>query len=568
MSIEDDDLDIYASEEEFEYPEAPKLGTVDLPESRASPNLLHPPNPMTAVVCNKTFPTSNIRDTRSPSPPYETPTLDVPIVIEPLARPIPGVEHPMDLENRTTIVPLTQPFPHPLDSSQIISDIARRDTNLYWNVSGLRVINEEITQAYTGPLGTEPGIFAYGPISDTEVTPFCDYRIYIHACHHDVLDYFAYGGPKYLDGERVQLHRLPISPTLLSYSLEGLSEHSHVIQQIDAYLRGDPQFREGVLIPPELMSNPIPISAPDEVFFRFPLVEDLLGILAARSSYPRLSHPLGQLTLSQLRTFVSPKFPVLQNPDLLVRDLCTPDLPYIPASFLPFERCHPDDTSSDPPFSYFGCLPRYEAFLFQKYFPIHAPLLFHEVTATLQLVTLHADPKTRPPPSQGGRIDWDSLLEPYGFSDYFPTDTPMRLLFRACPTPTRNNVWFPRTHFVLQCARHVNQLIRAFETFFTTLEYEGLRDIFQDVALNKELDFLYSPILSYGQATYLTALYDFFLREHALFLARPILQLLHISFPEPHQLGMVFDHIIDTVERPLYSYLLYDEDDEDLVSSV
>ena len=316
------------------------------------------------------------------------------------------------------------------------------------------------------------------------------------------------------------------------------------------------------------MSDPILVStSTDNKYFRFPLVEKLLGTLAARLSHPRLAHPFGQLTLGNLRHFVSPKFPVLEDPQLFVKDLYPPELPYIPARFFPFERRHPGDITMDFPTPYFGCLSRYEAFLFQKNFPVYAPQLFHEATSTLQLVALHADPRLRPPPAQGGCINWEGILEPYGFSDYFPNDTPSQLLFRACPGPSTNNCWFPRLHFILHCVRHVNQLIRSFETFFTTLEYEGLRGICNDIELNKEVDFMYTPVLSYGQAVYFTALYDFLLREHAIFLARPILQLLHVSFPGTNHLDLVFDHIIDEVEPPHYSYLLSDLSDDDSDSS-
>jgi hypothetical protein len=401
-------------------------------------------------------------------------------------------------------------------------------------------------------------------------SPSYDYHIYVHANQErdrDVLDHFAYGGLKYLNGSQVHIHKLPISPYLLNSSLDGLHEHTELISQVEAYLRGDPRFKNGVQIPYELMSNPIQLPTPsNDIYFRFPVVETLLGTLAARLSYPRLAHPFGQPIIENLQRFVSPKFPVLRNPFLFIKDLHPPDLPYVRAQFLPFERCHPDESNLDLPFQYFGCLPRYEAFLFQKNFPIYAPQLYHEATATLQLVALHADPKTRPPLSQGGCINWEGILEPYGFSDYFPNDTESRLLFRACPRPSRNNSWFPRTHFILQCARHINQLIRSFKTFFTTLECSGFQSIVRHVAFNREVDFLYTPVLSYGQAAYFTTLYDFLLREHALFLARPILQLLHIAFPEPNHLNLVFDHIINEVERPLYSYLLPDEDGTDFSS--
>ena len=172
-----------------------------------------------------------------------------------------------------------------------------------------------------------------------------------------------------------------------------------------------------------------------------------------------------------------------------------------------------------------------------------------------------------PPSHRGGSIDWEGILEPYGFSDYFPGETPNRVLRHVCPRPSICNPWLLRAHYLLQCTRHVNQLIRAFETFFTTLEHEGLRDLVEEVDLNKEIDFLYSPALTFEQATYLMALYDFFLCEHALFIACPILQLLHISLPDTQYLDSVYDHIIDNIEPPLYSYMLLDGEDNDSSSS-
>jgi hypothetical protein len=422
------------------------------------------------------------------------------------------------------------------------------------------------TDIYLGPTGEKPGIFAYGPFSIYSYPPTTfNYHIYIHpSSDYDVLEHFAYGGPEFLYGNEVILHTLPISPSVIDSSVNMLLEYTTLTHQIEAYLRGDPQYKDGVQIPDDLLVNPIhiPTNVLDHVYFRFPLVETLLSTLAARLSHSRLSHPYGRYTLRDLKQLVNPLFPVLRNPsNALVKDLQTPELPFIQARFLPCESTHPEDTAADLPVPYFGCLRRYEAFLFQKKFPTYAPQLFHEAMATVHLVALHADPKTRPPPANGGVIDWKQVLEPYNFADFFPLDTPSHLLLRACPNSSTNNFWFPRVQYILQCARQINQLIRVFETFFLTIGYKGLRDLADEIWLNKEVDFLYSPILSYDQAVYFTTLYDFLLREHAGFLARPILQLLHITFPHTEHLDYVFEHIVDMVERPLYLYQLNREDD-------
>jgi hypothetical protein len=428
------------------------------------------------------------------------------------------------------------------------------------------------TDIYLGPSGEKPGIFAYGPFSIYSYSPTTfNYHIYIHpTSDHEVLEHFAYGGPEFLYGNEVILHTLPISPSVIDSSDNMLLQYTTLTHQIEAYLRGDPRYKDGVQIPDDLLVNPIhiPTNVLDHVYFRFPLVETLLSTLAARLSHSRLAHPYGRYTLRDLKQLVNPLFPVLRNPsNALVKDLQTPELPFIQAKFLPCESTHPEDIAADLPVPYFGCLRRYEAFLFQKKFPTYAPQLYHEAMATVHLVALHADPKTRPPPANGGVIDWKQVLEPYNFADFFPLDTPSHLLLCACPNSSTNNFWFPRVQYILQCARQINQLIRVFETFFLTIGYKGLRDLADEIWLNKEVDFLYSPILSYDQAVYFTTLYDFLLREHAGFLARPILQLLHITFPRTEHLDYVFEHIVDTVERPLYLYQLNREDDESSSSS-
>jgi hypothetical protein len=549
----EDHLDIYASDDENEpeIPAAPRPTTMELPLSQSS------------------FPLSDVRETWTANDAQDKnlPPSSISVIAE-IDESYTNTEHVKtevsdELPTHSSVSPSRPSFPD-LPSAEFDG----WDNHLYWNLQGPQCFSDDLPELYNGPISNEPGIFAYGPTSENNGT--FDYHIYVHSTYErDVLEYCGYGGPKFLNGEHVHLLQLQISPYTLDSSLDFVQEFGHIIPQVEAYLRKDPRFPNGVLIPQELQKNPIQITVPsDKVYYRFPLVEKLFGTIAARFSFPQLAHPFGQLTTHDIRRFVSPVFPVLQNPQLLVKDLFPPHLPYVPAHFFPFERRYLDDINPELPFPYFGCLPRYEAFLFQKNLPIFGPQLFHEALATLQLIALHADPRSRPPPTQDGRIDWDGILEPYGFADYFPTDTPTRILSRACTRPIKTNYWFPRAHYILHCARHINQLIRAFETFFHTLEYDdGLSNIVKDAKLNMEIDYLYSPILSIDQAVYFTALYDFLLREHALFLARPILQLLHISFPEPTQLNLVFKHIIDTVERPLYSYLLDDEEETNSSSS-
>jgi hypothetical protein len=89
---------------------------------------------------------------------------------------------------------------------------------------------------------------------------------------------------------------------------------------------------------------------------------------------------------------------------------------------------------------------------------------------------------------------------------------------------------------------------------------EGLRDIASNVGLNLDVDFRHNSMLDGNQAQYFTALYDFLLREHAINIARPILQLLLIQFPESEQLEQILTSIVDVIEPSPFSYMLYDDD--------
>jgi len=64
-------------------------------------------------------------------------------------------------------------------------------------------------------------------------------------------------------------------------------------------------------------------------------------------------------------------------------------------------------------------------------------------------------------------------------------------------------------------------------------------------------------LLEANEVVYLTALYDFLLREHTVNLTQLILHILHILFQHPYQLGTCRDHIVNAIE-PLYSYIICD----------
>jgi hypothetical protein len=571
---EDDELDIYATDEEI--PNAPALPTIELPAESISPpplQLRHPfspPTPMptpdfAAYVCDIIHPSSKIRSTISNSPDQSLPSAQteehqvistegykvnghlVGTLEGPPTRPF-GADYSQDTQQPSDGWNNTWAWDHP--------------SHFY---NGKPIEGEDIIEPYQPPVGDEVGILAYGPFPNPHSICSLEYRIYIHEANkYDVLEYFAYGGPQFLNGEEARLFKLPISPFVLDSSLDHIREYRDIIHSFDAYLRGDPRFKDGVTLPDEYLVNPFPISSAisNRIHFRFPLVEKLLSTLAARIYHPRLIHPYGQFSLRDIRNLVSPNLPVLLHPEYSVVQLRTPDLPYIQVKFPTQERRHIEDTDPELQAKYFGCLSRHDAFLFQKHLISYVPQLYQQAKATTHLLVLHADPTTQPPTGPRDTIDWEKALEPYSFADYFQSQEPFLVAFKACPRGSWHNYWFPRLQYILQCVRQVNQLIRSFETFFIHLGYDGFRDLVDQYSLNREVDFVHNPILSAEQAQYFTALYDFLLREHALYLAEPILQLLHISFPEPNQLNLLFRHIVNIIEPPLYSYVLYNDDDD------
>jgi hypothetical protein len=77
------------------------------------------------------------------------------------------------------------------------------------------------------------------------------------------------------------------------------------MQEIDTYF--DTRSSKTEFISRELLANPICAPDPDSniLYCRFPLVESLLCILAARCSRPCFGYPCGHYDLDEIRTLVS-----------------------------------------------------------------------------------------------------------------------------------------------------------------------------------------------------------------------------------------------------------------------
>jgi hypothetical protein len=323
----------------------------------------------------------------------------------------------------------------------------------------------------------------------------------------------------------------------------------------EAYLNGDERYQHGVQIPNKfLVGGRLMVNQQDGfLHYRYPIVEQIMSKLAARCNHPRLAHPFGQLQLNHMRQLVSPEFPA--NKGLPIRSMFTPDLPYIQVKFDPNEDRHAEDTVSD--FMYFGCLPRKFAYPFLTILPKYTFHLYSATCATYHLFLLHADPALQPKVDPNAKINWDELLEPHSFREIFPFAKPSRLA-ATVSNPNLPNHWIQRLPYILQCTRQLNQLIRFYESFFKSLGFEGLREIVETVGLNTSPDYVHNMLLEGDEVVYLTALYDFLLREHATNLAQMVLRILHVPFRHPYQLSTCRDHIINAIEPPIYSYIIRD----------
>ena len=85
-------------------------------------------------------------------------------------------------------------------------------------------------------------------------------------------------------------------------------------------------------------------------------------------------------------------------------------------------------------------------------------------------------------------------------------------------------------------------------------------NLFTKSTLNTDTSFEHNALLDSGEAAYLTAAYDFLLREHKCSVANEILNILHLPFPNPFQFFLVRENIIDFIESAPYVYSLCDGD--------
>ncbi len=267
--------------------------------------------------------------------------------------------------------------------------------------------------------------------------------------------------------------------------------------------------------------------------------------------------------LERIHHLVQPTYPTIHNEDLF--NLRCPELPYLQPEFEQDEPHHPDDTGDQLPNDYFGCLPWKEAFIFQQLYPKFSDTIYYTAVATRELLTIHAQSEVAfPTPTQ---LNWRELLDPFPFHLIFEdAPTPEALVNHIQQlTPGTPNQWISQVPHILQCSRQLSLFIQQLETFFQTLGFCGLRELADKVALNTNVTFVHNALLDSNEAAYLTAAYDFFLREHKCSTANEILNILHLPFPNPFQFFLVREQIVDIIDPAPYIYSLCEGDGMDSV---
>ncbi len=426
-----------------------------------------------------------------------------------------------------------------------------------------------------GVFGTSVGILGYGPFELNSLTEkanglsinpsLVEFRLYLHQTEiYDALDLFAYGGTQYEHDQYALIYHMPASPQVCNYTNDLTREELAFFEEVEKYLDGQ-QYPDGVPIPRNLMGDFIRNIYHDNEGpqYRFPKFEQLIATIAAQFAHKRFSHPSSQRMLERIHHLVQPTYPTIHNEDLF--NLRCPELPYLQPEFEQDEPRHPDDTGDQLPNDYFGCLPRKEAFIFQQLYPKFSDTIYYTAVATRELLTIHARSEVAfPTPTQ---LNWRELLDPF----------PFHLVFEDAPTPEAlvnhiqqltsgtPNQWISQVPHILQCSRQLSLFIQQLETFFQTLGFCGLCELADKVALNTNVTFVHNALLDSNEAAYLTAAYDFFLREHKCSTANEILNILHLPFPNPFQFFLVREQIVDIIDPAPYIYSLCEGDGMDSV---
>ena len=350
---------------------------------------------------------------------------------------------------------------------------------------------------------------------------------------------------------------MPASPQVCDYTNGLTPEELAFFEEVEKYLDGK-EYPEGVPIPCHLMGDFVWYIHFDSKGpqYHFPHIKQLIATIMAQFAHKRFSHPTSQRMLEGLQHLVQPTYPIIHNKNLF--NLHCPELPYLWPDFDQDEPCHPNDTGNQLPNDYFGFLPQKEAFIFQQLYPKFSDNIYYTTVATRELLTIHA--RSEVPFPALTQINWTEILDPFPFHlvfDETPTpEEPITLIQKG--TPGIPNEWIYHIPHLLQCSRQLSLLIQQLKLFFQTLGFRGLRELANKINLNTNVSFVHNALLDSNEAAYLTAAYNFFLREHKCSTANEILNILHLPFPNPFQFFLVRENIIDIIDPAPYVYSLCD----------
>ena len=367
-------------------------------------------------------------------------------------------------------------------------------------------------------------------------------------------DFFAFGGLYFKENEKVHLFELPLSPSSINPERIIPEDEAELMVLLRRYLEGDEDLADGVPVPKTMLIKPILVEVrpSGQCRERFPRLEYFLASAASTLDHLRLNN-FGPHQCSYLQTLTSPGFPVQAT----VGDIQCPALPLIRVQFPPDTPRHPLDTQET--FYYHGCLPRYHAFLSQQAYHCFGEQLFRSALAVFEVFILHFLEASNTPPSIPYlAFDWKLYLGKRPFRQVFTAPTPEALYQSLIGRDSDTKMWLNRLPYLVDVHRQLNLFIQQLETFFRSMEVSGLKYFADTIPLNTNLDFDLNPFLDTEEAVYLTAAYDFCLREHFTMLAQEILRILRFEIECPQALGQVRQQIVDKLEDPQWEYSLYD----------
>jgi hypothetical protein len=461
------------------------------------------------------------------------------------------------IEGGIDAIPVSNPIQHDAESPPLeyASDSPSTHTNESTSGSqaSLRIRPEDIG------LDSRAGILAYGPRFDLRLpSARTDDTSQLAYMHHIYLyptllvlatEEIGYG--MYPSTTSCTIFRpIPKSPIPIQPPFHRYNEFAHeLFEQVNTYLNTSPESLEGIPIPIELMQDAQEDGInPENGSRRFflPHVEYVLSKILTHLIHPLLNRPHPRLELFDIQRIVSPAYPTRFENDPL--NLRSPILPLYRVQFAYSE----DNAEGKPPLYYSGCLSRQAALRFDKIQPAWNDVLYFLLNTTFETLLLHSTSPRGPSGLQAEpEIDWDNVTAPHQAETLLGVDPreedELGPLSRHL-SHFRNNHWFRRIHFLVACRRQLNLAIRHIDFLFQALQFEDFVDAVRILDLNTHLDFNYSPFLTEDEAIFLTAAYDFFLREHKTSLANSFLAILHLPFPHSLELEAVKTRILDTIE--------------------